>query len=260
MNQLNFFKRWLPLWVTLAVFLLASISDYFITQKLRNTTDYMSWLAGLSTLGALLSFLYDKELNRRSEEQKYWHSYMPFLILSSPCDPTQNYCDINILDNTSEFNSSRENIYFSIPNFSNATAYDVRVDFSVNRNFLLGETRSFFIDVIPATDNGGNNLRFLYSKFNLSPESKEIQLDEFDLCGFSSNCKYAKEKHKELFGKLSYQSSPVNKEALRFETIFKVTIECDEDIPEGLTKEATRLHTKKVIRISNIARLEHKII
>ncbi len=255
----SLFKRWLPLWITMIVFVIVIFIDYIIDKRIEDFSSYMNLLAGLSTLGALLSFLHDKELTRQSEDQKYWHSYMPFLMLSSPCDPTQNYCDINILDNKSDYTPSRGNIYFSVPNFSNATAYNVKIEFSTKKGFLTTETKCFFIDVVPITQGDGNNLRFVYSKYNISPDSKEILLDEFDLCGFASNCSIAKERHKELFAKLSYQSSP-NAASHHLETIFKVTIECYDDKPEGLKPEATKANTQKVIRISSIVRIDHGFV
>ena len=252
-------KRWLPLWITLIIFGIILFVDYLIDKKVEDFSSYMNLLAGLATLGALLSFLHDRELAKKSEDQKYLHSYMPFLMLSSPCDPTQNYCDINILDNKSDYTPSRGNIYFSVPNFSNATAYNLKIEFGTKKEFLPTESKCFFIDVVPITQGDGNNLRFVYSKFNISPDSKEILLDEFDLCGFASNCSIAKERHKELFAKLSYHSSP-NSLSPQLETTFKVTIECYDDKPEGLNPEATKAHTQKVIRISSIVRIGHRVL
>ena len=97
----SLFKRWLPLWITMIVFIIVLFIDYIIDKRIEDFSSYMNLLAGLSTLGALLSFLHDKELTKKSEDQKYWHSYMPFLMLSSPCDPTQNRSE----EHTSELQS-----------------------------------------------------------------------------------------------------------------------------------------------------------
>ena len=113
--------------------------------------DKANWINGtaaLGTLGALIFLIIDKVEKEREEKEIFWHEHLPYLTVGSPCDPTQNRCEINLLENIDEI-GSRGAILFSIVNFSSANAFDVNIDISTSTQFEPEYTRKHFIDFIP---------------------------------------------------------------------------------------------------------------
>lgn len=99
------------------------------------------------TFAAFIFLAIEFSKNRRSEkrtqemeEHRFWHDHLPVLTLASPCDVTQNYCDINIANNVAVI-EERGNELFSIVNFSSCTAFDVSIEISANENFTNVNSR-----------------------------------------------------------------------------------------------------------------------
>src|SRR4051794_36619410 len=71
------------------------------TLKNVDLSDWLNYCAACGTVGGFLSLILDKIISEKETNHLKWQSEIPFVTLSSPCDPTLNYCDINILENTS---------------------------------------------------------------------------------------------------------------------------------------------------------------
>src|SRR5688572_11318000 len=67
------------------------------TLKSITLSDWLNYFASCGTIGGFLYLILDKILGEKEANHLRWQSQIPFVTLASPCDPTANYCDINIL-------------------------------------------------------------------------------------------------------------------------------------------------------------------
>jgi hypothetical protein len=211
------------------------VSLCLIPSDTEKQNQLLSVVAAVGTLGALLFLIFDKLQREGDERQQFWHDHLPYVTLSSPCDPTQNRCDIDIQTNFDPYND-RGARYFSIVNFSNANAYDINVDICTTSDFCNSPVRSHYIDFLPVYSEPAfegsdpNGLKFIYSKYHINPITKEVLLDEFDLCNFIQNCNIVRGL-KTVYVKLTYHSSPVTTIVKKIKSVFKVDLECGEVDP-----------------------------
>lgn len=215
--------------------------------------DRAIWVNGISsvgTIGALLFLIFEKIGKDKVEKEIFWHQHLPYLTVGSPCDPTQNRCEINLLQNNDEI-GNRGAILFSIVNFSRANAFDIHISISASKEFNNDSTRSHYIDFIPVYNHPieeygtASGVNFIYSKFHISPTTKDVRLDEFDICNFANNCD-VKKGLKTIFIKLKYFSSSnliIRKEII---SVFKIDLECGE------------MDGSRSVIINNIIRLDYK--
>ena len=144
----------------------------------------------------------DKVTSQKEANHLKWQSQIPFVTISSPCDPTANYCDINILDSEDEI-VERGKQYFSICNLGKANAYEIKIYFCSTSDFI--ESNIFHRHYIPYLqplichdpvynskenyiDPLYSNREFIYSNYNVNPENKEISDSKFEICNCLSNC------------------------------------------------------------------------
>lgn len=223
----------------------------FIPCRTDTQNQLLNVVSAIGTIGALLFLIFDKKENENEEKQKFWHEHLPYLTIGSPCDPTQNRCEINLLTNNDSY-SNRGSLLFSIPNFSSANAYNVTIDLSTTQDFKNNQIRSHYIDIIPVTQYSSqsdsyNNIHFLYSKYHINPSTKEVLLDEFDLCNFTSNCD-TKRGLKTIFIRLQYFSTPLLSISKKTTSVFKIDLECGEDSGQ------------RIIFINNILRHSYETV
>ena len=69
------------------------------------------------------------------------------MTLTSPCDPTASYCEINILEYNTEF-EERGSGYFSVCNLGRTNAYDIKILFTPKTSSLKV---TFLTDIISHT-------------------------------------------------------------------------------------------------------------
>ncbi len=208
---------------------------------------WLQIIGGIGTFGALLFLIFDKADKEQEEKEIFWHDHLPYLTIGSPCDPTQNRCDINLLNNPdAPWDSYRGLAYFSISNFSSVNAYDIIIKISTSLVFEENATRSHYIGMIPVTSDSWQNLQFIYSKYHINPLTKEVLLDDFDLCNFTSNCD-TKKNFKVLYIRLEYRSTLLERISKKIKSDFKIDLECGEK--NGI----------KSIEINNIVRLNYNV-
>lgn len=217
--------------------------------------DWLNYLAACGTVGGFLYLLLDKVLSEKEENHVKWQSEIPYISLASPCDPTLNYCDIDILNNASGY-GGRGNEYFSVCNLSKVNAYDISILFSndekfetptiFNRHYInhllpLQAFSSFYTDFSQQQVNGGSTLiptiqqtvtynfrDIIYSNYNVDPTTKQISNTPFDLCSSIGNCNLiansANEKY--FFVRFIYFSSFAHSR-YRVQSDFKAQVICN---------------------------------
>lgn len=254
---MKFLKILLPILVPAILIFLCFIPDKSETQN-----QLLNVVAAIGTLGALLFLILDKFEKEKEEKEKFWHEHLPYLTIGSPCDPTQNRCDINLLTNLDDSTNNRGCRFFSISNFSTANAYNLTIELSTSLDFENNPGRNHYIDLVPITQfSVGNgfieNVHYIYSKYHINPNTKEVKLDEFDLCNFTNNCD-TKRDLKTIFIRLEYFSTPLISISKKIISVFKVDLECGVEemfIPPEV-KSAKVTPQRKII-INNILRIEY---
>lgn len=220
----------------------------FIPYNSELENQLLTIVSAVGTFGALLFLIIDKIDKEKEDKEKFWHEHLPYLTVGSPCDPTQNRCEINLLTNIDDI-SNRGCLLFSITNFSSANAYDVTIKISTTSDFEQNHVRHHFIDMVPVIqytkENWYNNIHYIYSKYHINPLTKEVLLDEFDLCNFTNNCD-TKRGLKTIYIRLEYNSTPAKTISKRIITDFKVDLECGE------------IDSKRQILINNILRVNYQ--
>jgi len=96
--------------------------------------------------------------------------------------------------------------------------------------------------LIDDTEDFGIN--YIYSKYNISPDSCEVRKDDFKICDFSKNC-VTQKGLKIIYIRLTYKSSPAITIQKSIESVFKINLECGEE------------NNQKYIYINNIVRIKY---
>lgn len=208
------------------------------TIKSLTLNEWLSYFAASGTIGAFLSLIIDKLTNERNENHKKWQSEIPVITLTSPCDPTSNYCEINIVDYTDEY-IERGSQYFSVINIGITNAYDIKIEFSSDISFNQGDIfhRHYIPYLIPISNTEGqiHFQDYIYSKFAVDPETKEISNKNFEICGCLNDCLISKTNTNEkyFFVKITYFSSLALKNRHLIFTTLRINLICDKlAIPE----------------------------
>lgn len=209
--------------------------------------DWLNYFAASGTVGGFLYLLIDKILSEKEENHLKWQSEIPFITLASPCDPTLNYCDINILENASSF-EGRGYEYFSVCNLGKVNAYDITILFSTDENFTETKIfrRHYINHLCPLKVFGGIDRVYyefkeaIYSMYNVDPETKVSSDSRFDLCNCISDCRLSPNSatEKYFFVKFTYYSSFAKKHRYKIVSNFKAHVLCSQQALEGV-KEKT---------------------
>ncbi|MDR2270453.1 MAG: hypothetical protein LBF27_06045 [Sphingobacterium sp.] len=208
------------------------------TLKSLALSDWLNYFVASGTIGAFLSLIVDKLSNEKSENHKKWQSEIPVITLTSPCDPTSNYCDINIVDPINE-NEERGSQYFSVINIGKTNAYNITIEFCSDKNFT--NTKVFHRHYIPyliplaKTEYQNQFQDYIYSKFSVDPETKEISNKNFEICGCLNDCLISSTNTNEkyFFVKISYYSSLSKGNRHLIATHLRVNLICEKlIIPE----------------------------
>lgn len=202
-----------------------SISDISLS-------DWLSYFAACGTIGGFLYFILDKVFSEKEINHFKWQSQIPFVTLTSPCDPTASYCDIDILNNDTDF-KGRGTGYFSVCNLGKMNAYDIKIHFYTKDEYI--EKNIFnrhYIPYLPplvATNNGEfNYIEYIYSNYNVDPDTKEISNSKFEICGCLSNCVIStiNKDEKYFFAKIEYYSSVSKKYRYKISSTLRINVIC----------------------------------
>ncbi len=208
---------------------------------LKSDTDYIKINIALSTLGQIFSipaffFLLwnyweskNKEIGLRKDEvDKFWHEYCPVIIIGSPCDLSQNRCDIDLNDNRSNPTDERGVKYFSIGNIGTRPAFNIKI--FIDKNLEFNNPKKHFISNLQSSNLQPYQQSFDYicSKYHINPDNMEITYEIFYLCDFLESCGL-EGKCKKLFIKLEYETSPNSKISKKIESIFECCLECKQN-------------------------------
>ena len=205
-------------------------------------SDWLSYFATCGTIGSFLYLVLDKVLGEKELNHLKWQSQIPFVTLTSPCDPTTNYCEINILDNETGF-KERGNGYFSICNLGKITAYDIKIIFYSKAEYI--ESNIFnrhYIPYLPPLiihspvynpsenvyEQSYSNREFVYSNYNVNPDTKEASEAKFEICSSLSNCciSLINKDEKYFFARIEYYSSFSKKHRYKITSTIKVNVKC----------------------------------
>ncbi|NCU05229.1 MAG: hypothetical protein GXC73_14715 [Chitinophagaceae bacterium] len=227
------------------------------TLKSITLPDWLNYFAACGTVGGFLYLIMDKLLSDKEANHLKWQCEIPFVTLASPCDPTLNYCDINILGNTSSV-QGRGDEYFSVCNLGKINAYDISILFSTEESFSESKifNRHYINHIAPLKVFIGSNSYFdyrtannqtlpipmfgqvtyyefkesIYSNYNVDPATKQISNTKFDLCDCISNCNISPNSttEKYFFVKIIYHSSFSKKHRYRIISEFKVHVICSK--------------------------------
>src|SRR5690606_15763986 len=119
---------WITFLAVFAIGLLIVLSYSFFkdnfTVKDVNLSDWLSYFAACGTIGGFLYLILDKILSEKKINHLKWQAEIPFVTLTSPCDPTASYCEINIVEYNTEF-EERGSGYFSVCNLGKTNAFDI---------------------------------------------------------------------------------------------------------------------------------------
>jgi len=207
------------------------------TLDCLSISDWLNYFAASGTIGAFFALIIDKVTNERSQNHLKWQSEIPFVTLTSPCDPTSNYCDINIASFTSEF-SERGNQYFTISNIGKTNAYDISILFSSNQDFKESAIfhRHYIPYLAPLVANGymTQYQDYIYSNFHINPDTKEVSNKKFEICGCLNDCLIStiNSNEKYFYVKVEYYSSLSKKHRHKIYSLIRVNLICDKEINE----------------------------
>lgn len=206
--------------------------------KSISLTDWLSYFSACGTIGGFLYLILDKVLSEREANHLKWQSEIPFVTIASPCDPTSNYCEIDILNFDTGF-SERGTGYFSICNLGKTNAYDIKILFYKDSNYIDSNIfNRHYIPYLPPllpigyyTGFHYEFREFIYSNYNVNPDTKEISNSKFEICGCLENCNVssAGTNEKYFFIKLEYYSSFSKQHRYKITSTFKVIVICIAD-------------------------------
>ncbi|WP_353148550.1 hypothetical protein [Chryseobacterium sp.] len=209
------------------------------TLSSLTVSDWLNYFVASGTVGAFLSLIIDKISNEKSENHKKWQSEIPVVTLTSPCDPTSNYCDINIVDFDEQY-PERGSQYFSVINMGKTNAYDISIEFSSDEKFNTNKIfhRHYIPYLMPLvkTDYQTHFQDFIFSKFSVDPQTKEISNKSFEICGCLNDCLISSTNNNEkyFFVKITYYSSLSKLHRHQITTTLRIYLICDKiDIPEA---------------------------
>ncbi|AKK71309.1 hypothetical protein OK18_00450 [Chryseobacterium gallinarum] len=196
-------------------------------------SDWLNYFVASGTVGAFLSLIVDKISNERSENHKKWQSEIPMVTLTSPCDPTSNYCDINIVEFNNDY-QQRGSQYFSVSNLGKTNAYDITIEFCSDEVFTTTKIfhRHYIPYLMPLSNAGyeGQFQDFIYSKFSVDPETKEISNKNFEICGCLNDCLISSTSPNEkyFYVRISYFSSLSKEHRHLITTILRINLICEK--------------------------------
>lgn len=230
--------------------------------------DWLTYFASSATLGGFLYLILDKILSEKESNHLKWQSEIPFVTISSPCDPTANFCNINILNNEDRINQ-RGHKYFSVSNIGKINAYDITVLFSsddtfidskiFNRHYIaylcpiqvLMRTEGYLHDKYVSQDSYPfyEFTEYIYSNYNINPDTKEVNNSTFALCDCVDNCKTSDKmiNEKYFFVKFIYYSAFINRSRYRIESSFKVHVICENITDAENKKESKMIYIKRIL-------------
>ena len=162
----------------------------FIPDTTERENQLLNVVSAVGTIGALLFLILDKIENVVDQRQMFWQGHLPYLTVSSPCDPSQNRCDINVLKNFDSYND-RGATYFSIVNFSKCNAHNITVQICVAADFSNSPIRQHFIDFLPVLSESmyelgdPNGVKYVYSKYHINPNTRQVLSDNVPAFLFS---------------------------------------------------------------------------
>ncbi len=202
-------------------------------------SEWLNYFAACGTIGGFLYLILDKVLSQKEINHLKWQSQIPFVTLNSPCDPTSNYCDIDILTYQTPFHE-RGSGYFSICNLGKINAYDIKILFYSKENYIDSNIfHRHYIPYLPPlvthTDSYGNFSysfkEFIYSNFNINPDTKEISNNKFEICGCLANCQLSNTNTDEkfFFVKIEYSSSFSKKHLYKITSTLRITVICTDN-------------------------------
>ena len=239
-------KKWIEknIWWTtfLAVFALGLLivlsycySKDGYTLKDVALSDWLSYFAASGTIGGFLYLILDKILSEKEISHLKWQLEIPFVTLTSPCDPTASYCEINILEYNTEF-EERGSGYFSVCNLGRTNAYDIKILFYTKDEFIESNVfNRHYIPYLPplaSTGYGDFNYReYIYSNYNVNPDTKEISNSKFEICGCLTNCAISKinKDEKYFFAKIEYYSSFSKKHRYKITSTLRINVICQSE-------------------------------
>lgn len=206
------------------------LTDGF-TPKDVSLENWMRLFAGIGALGGFVFLIIDKLLTSRRNNHNYWQEKIPFVVISSPCDPSLNYCDINILEGDA---SGRGNIYFSICNHGKTNAFELEFQFSKSSEFLDSDIfhnhYMSFLTPLPRNKDGDMLPEYIFSKYSVDPKTREINNASFDICNCLENCQISTTNGQEkiFFVRIVYYSSLNKDYRYKITSEFKVHVLCGE--------------------------------
>ena len=56
-------------------------------------SEWLNYFVACGTVGGFLYLILDKILSEKEINHLKWQSQIPFVVLTSPCDPTADYCE-----------------------------------------------------------------------------------------------------------------------------------------------------------------------
>jgi len=260
--------------------------DIFIYEAASNSSHITDWITAIGTLIAaggaglgVYKYFQNKEREQENierEDQQFWQQYYPILNISSPCDTSQNSCELNIANNKSVLHEERGSMLFCIYGMNENIAYDVVVTISACKDFTAGSPlRRHYISNVnhfmyddgeKEVDDNGKKKKIkisgmeymhgmVYSKYHVDPETKEVQMEDFKICDFvkqcpanetATDCKY-------LYVRLEYATSPLLEIAKKITSTFSLCIQCGTETTENADKETQQKIPS--VTIKNITRL-----
>lgn len=226
------------------------------TIKNLSLGDWLNYVVCCGTVGGFLYLILDKIFSEKETAHQKWQSEIPFITLSSPCDPTLSYCDINLLENHSDI-PERGIEYFALANLGKTNAYNISILFSPDEKFIESKifNRHYVSFLVPLkvlsgshsdkTDGSTYSYKIyefkesIYSRYNVNPDTKEISNTQFDICGCLDNCNLSKNSQDEkyFYTRIIYYSSFDKNCRYKIQSTFKVHIICIEPQKEGDKKQ-----------------------
>lgn len=196
-----------------------------------NCVLWWNWWNGIEALATATAagfaiYLYNQ--NKKQDNNKYWNDNLPVITIWSPCDVTQNACEIDITQNLNDdINGS---CLFRVGNFSKTTAWNLEIHFCSDEH-CLKILRKLYIQEIPTTVKTTDENQIwtpIYSKFHIDPNTKETSYTEYNICNSLQDCNSDARSWciKNLFIFCKYYSSPDIKISSEIISTFKVQLEC----------------------------------
>ena len=197
----------------------------------KNSVIILQAIESLSTCIAAIFAIVIYKKNKIKDENRYRNENLPVITIGSPCDVTQNACDINILSNYDvDENDDNWTCLFKLANFSKTTARDISLGFYSDEKCTC-LLHSLFIQEVPITTNN-NWWVSIYSKLSINPESKKISYTEFNILDALKKCwcDCNNEAIKNIYAKCIYYSSPDHTVAMRIISWFTIKLRCDDAV------------------------------